>query len=422
MSEPTSSPQPVVPTPPRARRRLRLLPGIVAVGLVLVTTVIISEQVESRDDFANSELASGVEERWGAPVEQPAPSVRAVQSGTVFTSLEPLSLARQHVTVDARMNYRRRGLRAFSGFDFDFTGQYAVENPRPHDIDVAFVFPIEVNKAQVLMSDLQFLVDGQPAPLELGEERNRLVWTGRVQSGAQRQFTIRYRARGLDSFVYRLDPSLPARDVKLHVDVVGGDNFDYPAGVLSATAVRQAAEAIALDWSFSTLESGVSLGVQLPSLQSWDRVIAIMSRRAWFPFVGLLSLIVALGLKHRRALAFYEPPLLGALFGMTFVLVAYLSAFITFEAALPTSLLVMGGLFVGWQSRLLPAEPRRTWFGLWTASMVMPTLAVVAQGYTGLIYTVELLGLLVGALVLSTRSSVRGWLDDSAARSAGVTS
>lgn len=421
MSEPTAAPGPVVP-PPRARRRWRVLPGLTALACVLVATTIVSEQVESRDDFANTELASGVEERWGAPVDQPAPSVRAVQSGTVFTALEPLPLARQHVTVDSRMNYRRRGLRAFSGFDFDFTGQYAVENPRPHDIDVAFVFPIEMNKAQVLMSDLQFLVDGQPAPLELGEERNRLVWTGRVQSGAQRQFTIRYRARGLDSFVYRLDPSLPARDVKLHVGVVGGDNFDYPAGVLSATSVSQSTDVIALDWAFSTLESGVALGVQLPSLQSWDRVIATMSRRAWFPFLGLLSLVIALGLKHRRALAFYEAPLLGALFGMTFVLIAYLSAFITFEAALPVSLLLMGGIFVVWQSRLLPAEPRRTWLGLWAAAMVIPTLAVVAQGYTGLIYTVELLGVLVGALVLSTRSSVRGWLDDSAARSAGVAS
>jgi len=122
--------------------------------------------------------------------------VRAVPSGTVFTALEAMPLARQHVTVDATMNYRKRGLRYFSGFDFDFTGNDSVANPRPHDIDVAFVFPIEMDKAQVLMSDLQFLVDGQPAPLEMGDERNRLVWTGRIEKGAQRQFTIRYRARG----------------------------------------------------------------------------------------------------------------------------------------------------------------------------------------------------------------------------------
>ena len=37
----------------------------------------ISDQVENRGDFANTELAKGVEDRWGEPVRQPAPSARA---------------------------------------------------------------------------------------------------------------------------------------------------------------------------------------------------------------------------------------------------------------------------------------------------------------------------------------------------------
>jgi hypothetical protein len=272
------------------------------------------------------------------------------------------------------------------------------------------------------MSDLQFLVDGNAAPLELGDQRNRLVWTGRIEKGAERSFTIRYRARGLDSFTYRLDPSLPAKDVKLHVGVLGGDNFDYPAGVLSASSVAQSKRAIALDWSFSTLESGVSLGVRLPSLKTWDTIIASMSRRAWFPFLALVVLLMGIGVKHRRALAFYETPLVGALFGFTFVLIAYLSAFLTFEIAWPVSVVGLGVVFTVWLSRLMPDESKRTFAGLWIATMAIPTLAVVAQGYTGLIYTVELLAGLIGALVLSTRTSVRGWLDDSSTRQAGVTS
>ncbi len=399
-----------------------MLPIVGALFIVLTLTLIISVQVESRDDFANSELAAGVEERWGAPVDQPAPSVLAVPSGTVFTTLEPIPLARQHVSVDSTMNYRKRGLRYFSGFDFEFTGQYAVKNPRPHDIDVAFVFPIEMNKAQVLLSDLQFLIDGSAAPIEMGAERNRLVWTGRIASGQSREFTIRYRARGLDSFVYRLDPSMPANDVALHLGVIGGDNFDYPPNVLSATTVSQSKSAISLDWTFSTLESGVALGVRLPSLKTWDEIIATMSRRAWFPFAGLLVLLTALGVKHGRRLAFYEVPLVGALFGFTFVLIAYLSAFLVFEIAWPLSVIGLGATFTLWMSRLIPAEPKRTFIALWVATMAIPTLAVVAQGYTGLIYTIELLAGLLGALVLSTRKSVRGWLDDSASRQAGVAS
>ncbi|MCU0697057.1 MAG: hypothetical protein MUC96_11040 [Myxococcaceae bacterium] len=426
MNEQPSAPTVVAPAPPPARpprrRRWRALPVIGGLVIVWTATLVIAGQVESRDDFATSELASGVEERWGAPVDQPAPSVRAVPSGTVFTTLEPMALSQQHVTVDAVMNYRKRGLRFFSGFDFAFAGQYAVENPKSSDIDVAFVFPIEVNKAQVLMSDLQFLVDGAPAPMELGAERNRLVWTGRIGARETRRFTIRYRARGLDSFTYRLDPSLPARDVSLHVGVIGGDNFDYPAGVLSASSVTRSGDGLGLDWRFSTLESGVSLGVVLPSLKSWDGVIATMARRAWFPFIALLALLFALGVKHRRPLASYETLLVAAVFGFTFVVVAYLAALVSFEVAWPVAVLGLGAAFTAWMTKLMPDEGWRTFAGLWLATMGLPTLAVVAQGYTGVIYTAELLVGLIGALVLSTRASVRAWLDDGAARQAEVSS
>lgn len=164
-------------TPPRWRL---LLPWLLPFVVLLFTTAVIASQVESRDDFASGELKTEAEDRWGAPVDQPAPSLRAVPSGTVFVDLAPLPLERQHVTVDAHMNYRKRGLRYFSGFDFTFTGEYAAKNRAPHDVDVVFVFPLEVNKAQVLLSELSFLVDGQPQPLELG--RRATGWCGPAES------------------------------------------------------------------------------------------------------------------------------------------------------------------------------------------------------------------------------------------------
>jgi hypothetical protein len=82
----------------------------------------------------------------------------------------------------------------------------------------------------------------------------------------------------------------------------------------------------------------------------------------------------------------------------------------------------LGVAFTLWTSRLMPEEPKRTFAGLWGATMVIPTIAVVAQGYTGLIYTVELLVGLLAALALSTRKSVRGWLDDSFMRKVRVSS
>src|SRR3954468_2068378 len=158
--DPTATPPSPPPPPPRRsgpiRSALRFAWKshlLLALQPVFWTGILMGSQVEDRADFANTELAKGVEDRWGEPVRQPAPSLRAVESGWVFTELKPMPFDSQHVRVDAAMNYRKRGLRYFSGFDFAFRADYAYANKAAHDEDVAFIFPIEFNKSQVLLSD-----------------------------------------------------------------------------------------------------------------------------------------------------------------------------------------------------------------------------------------------------------------------------
>ena len=352
-----------------------------------------------------------MEDRWGEPVRQPAPSLRAVESGSVFTELKPMPFDSQHVRVDAAMNYRKRGLKYFSGFDFTFRADYGYANRSPHDEDVAFIFPIEFNKSQVLLSDVELTVNGQPAQVELKENGTCLLWTGRVPGGEQVAFTIGYKARGLGSFIYRLDPSLAARDIALHLSVSGGDNFDYPEGTLSAQSTTQTKDALAFDWRYSALESGVTLGLILPSEKSYDTIIATMARRAWAPFLSFFGLWFVLSLGNRRRLMFYEVGLLSVTYAFFFVLVAYLSAFMHFYVAWPLCLGVMGSAAVMYLKKLFPETKTALLAMGWLWSMGVPTLAVVIPGYTGLIYTLELLAALLVALHLSLKPSVRALLN-----------
>lgn len=395
--------------PFRSLRGRHVVPSLV---IVLFATWVIAAQVEERNDFAGSHVAEDVESRWGAPVTQPSPSLRYVQSGTIFTELKALPFDQQQIQVDAKMNYRKRGLRYFSGFDFVLTAAYQVKNTQPNDIDVAFVFPIELNKSQVLLSDLSFRVNGKEAKLDLGKAGNRLVWTGRIAKGEGAAFHIRYQARGLQSFLYKLDPALPARNVRLHVGVAGGENFDYPAGVLSANQATRTADGVALDWAFASLESGVNLGVILPSEKTFDAIIATMARRAWVPFLALFALLLLLSVRHGRPLVFYESWLVAAAFGFTFVLLAYLAAFINFYLAYAVALLGLGAAIVFYLQRILPAERPETLWSIWIATMVIPTGAVILEGYTGLIYTLEILAALLGVMALSINADVRAFLHD----------
>ncbi len=388
----------------RMLARTHLLVGLAIVGLV---SAVISLQISNRSSFASSELRQDVMDRWGAPIRQPAPSVRYVASGSVFNSLTPLPLDKQSITVNAAMNYRKRGLVYFSGFDLSFGGQYEVENREDHPIDLVFVFPIHARKNQVLLSDLSFTVNGQRAPVNLSGENDRLVWTGRARPGERLRYEISFRGRGLDSFVYVLDPSLRVNGFRLAFHVTGGANYDYPSGVVPAGSVLARDGAASLVWEYGSLESGVPVGLVLPSEKAFDSIIGTMVRRCWAPFIPFFLAIVCLGLFHRRPLEAWQAYLVAAWYGLFFVLLAYLAAFMNFHLAYGVSLVVNGSLLFFYARNLISKTAAWLALGATGAFLLLPTLAVILQGYTGLLYTLEIALGLAGLMIFTTREPFR---------------
>jgi hypothetical protein len=378
-----------------------------SLAIVLFAGAVIAGQIGDRHHFASSELYQDVIERWGAPIVQPVPSVRYVESGTVFSGLETLPLARQDVAIDATMNYRKRGLAYFSGFDFTFRGAYEVANGEGKTIDLVFVFPIQMSKNKVLLSDLELRVDGEPQPVDLAENADRLVWTGRLADGESLAVDIAFAGRGLDSFTYELDPALPVRDFHLAFTIAGGDHFDYEAGVVPASSIVEGGGRVTLDWQFASLESGVPVGVRLPSEESWDDVLVTMIVRSWAPFLLLFATVAALAAHSGRRLAVYESYLVAALYAFFFFLLSYLAAFVHFYLAYPLALAVIGGLLFSYLRKLLPESGPAHLLAALAAFLLVPTLAVILTGYTGLIYTLEILAGLVVLMVVTTRPVFR---------------
>ena len=67
---------------------------------------------------------------------------------------------------------------------------------------------------------------------------------------------------------------------------------------------------------------------------------------------------------------------------------------------------------VAYFKRLFPTEKWQLFAGVWASTLVVPTFAVVCQGYTGLIYTLEALSALLTAMVFITRPAVRAFLTE----------
>ena len=108
----------------------------------------------------------------------------------------------------------------------------------------------------------------------------------------------------------------------------------------------------------------------------------------------------------------WETYVAAAAFGFTSVLLAYLGAFLHFLAAWGVTMIAMGAAVVLYVSRLFPQERVHWLVGAWLATQVLPTLAVLLPGYTGLLYTLEILAGLLAVMTLVTRKEVRAFLSD----------
>ena len=276
------------------------------------------------------------------------------------------------------MSYRKRGLVYFSGFEFDFNGDYRLTNPRHKAIDAEFVFLIQADQNRILLSDVAFSVDGKVETIPLHSSRDKLVGTGRIEPHATMSFEIRLSAQRLDRFRYVLDPAMSARNVTLAIDVEGGDNFDYPPAVVPAHKIDNSDGHLRLSWQFDSLASGVPIGLLLRSATTFDAVITTMALRAGAPFVALFAIAVMLARFAERPIARHDAYLLAAIYSFFFTLLPYLAAYMNFYIAYLLSAAVIASLLHLSSQRICVAG-RVASFGLITAMLLMPSVAVIFE-------------------------------------------
>jgi hypothetical protein len=218
---------------------------------------------------------------------------------------------------------------------------------------------------------------------------------------------IAFAGRGLDAFTYRLDPALPVRQFRLAMNVRGGDQFDYEDGVVPANRVTTDEDQVSLVWELPSLQSGVPVGVRLPSERTYDTLLLTMVRRSVVPFVFFFAAIVLLANFVTARLQFYEAYLLAAVYGFFYVLLAYLAAFVHFYVAYGVAQVVIGFLVFVHLRRILGRPAAPFILAAYGSLLLIPTLAVLLEGYTGLIYTLEILGALIAATQLSAAPRFR---------------
>jgi inner membrane protein involved in colicin E2 resistance len=252
---------------------------IAAVSLIFIVTsiawAILAGGMFQRTESSESHLRPKVEGLWGGPQSQRAPQATAkwkeiarVWDEKNKTTVERvqevekrLILDSSRISVDLRLDFRRKGLLWYRTYQVTFDGAYAVTNTADQErtLEVRFVFP----SSTALYDDFEFSVAGEQAA-PAGATEQGIVATLKARPRQQVPIKVHYRSRGLDEWRYAFgEGTSQVNRCQLGV-TTDFRRVDFPGETTSPTSKQPTAEGWELNWDFKSLVTSLGVGVEMP--------------------------------------------------------------------------------------------------------------------------------------------------------------
>ena len=258
----------------------------------LAAWMILGATLHLRTDSLTGSLTGDVYTLWGPPGRQAPPSAsykQTVTSEEVVIERGPtgetrkavqhqnqvdvsLALDASNVNVKLKLEQQRKGLMWFPTYAVDFLAQYAFVNDQSGAQEVSVRFPLNSGSESRdegggnASFDGFAVVDAQGRPLDFAIEGQNAVFTQHFAPGERRQFGIAYHTRGTSSFRYLMAQGTGrVHDVTIHIDT-NFPNVDFPTDTLSPTTRSVTDKEFHGQWSFASLVSTASVGIDLPQL------------------------------------------------------------------------------------------------------------------------------------------------------------
>jgi hypothetical protein len=179
---------------------------LIAIGFIFacvtVAWLILGGSIVVRTAEFGSQLAPRVNELWGPPLAQVAPSayLGAVDKTTNQQPPSILALDSSDIKVDLDLDYRQKGLLWYSTYTVDFDGKYRFVNAsdQPITTTVEYRFPAR----NTLYDNFKFDVNGVQV-LPEGDFSDALRKVIRLGAHETADVRVTYRSRGVDNWIYK---------------------------------------------------------------------------------------------------------------------------------------------------------------------------------------------------------------------------
>jgi len=387
--------------------------------------MILGGTVVSRTGESDYAMRHEVEQLWGTPHAQRAPRVTHAETVEVERDVEEYLASGARVTRRAKtletrpvevpltssdvkvaldLEHRKKGLLWFPTYGVDFTATYTFENTL--DVEKRFTIAFSFPSTSAIYDGFTFSIDGARAT-DVTNLAGAVEKHLDMKPGQKATIAVAYRSRGLESWTYQLGDGISSVERFSLALTTDFDEVNFPAGSISPTTNARQGDGRAISWSFDSLVTGKTIGLELPARLNPGPVV---SRVSFFAPVSLLfffTVLVILGVVKNRSLHPMHYFFLGASFFAFHLLLAYLVDHVEVTTAFGIASIVSVGLVVSYL-RIVQGM-RRALVEAGTAQGVFLVLFSVAfffEGQTGLAVAI---GAVVTLFVLMQTTARVDW-------------
>ena len=343
-----------------------------------------------------------VQELWGAPIVQHAPTMSVKVPGS--DRLRYLTPSRNNLRVNINLEQRKKGLLWYPTYIVEFHGEYELTNSSnvAQNIRVDFSLP----STTATYENLKLEVDGQLLPLDIVDGRGfaRMLPLG---PGATAAVKVQYRTRGMDSWSYVFDSnSAQVRGLEARLQTNFKD-IDYSEGALSPMNSEPTPQGLDINWQADELITQQNLSIELPRKLNPGPLAARMSFFAPICLLFFFVLISAVCIKKKISIHPMHYLFVNAGFLAFHLLFAYSIDVINVHLSFVISSLVSIALVVGYLARALgPTFPWKIAALGQIIYLVLFSYSFFIEGLTGLTVTLVSIATLA---VLMTMTHNTDW-------------
>lgn len=411
---------------------LRIMGIVVVFCATSVAWLILGGLTVARSDDSTRALRGEVQELWGTPQHQSAPSLqfqwqvqelverevetekgtRTVREMATVTKYESVSPSSTRLKVGLESDLRRKGLVWYSLYDVDLDGVWTYEHTLDRDGELVITFPFPDSSG--VYDRFTFTVDGVDYASSATPVNGRVTHRMPIAMGQTVSLRAGYVSRGLDEWRY-----VPAQgvgriqDFELVMDTDFQD-IDFPTYTLSPNEKTRTDEGWTLRWQFDRVVTGHGIGMITPRRIQPGELASSLSFSA--PVSLLFFFLVIFVLATLRAIEIHPVNYLflaGAFFAFH-LLFAYLVDHVAVELAFAACSVV--SVFLVTTYMRLVVSDRFAFVEAAAAQgiyLIGFSLAHFWSGYTGL--TITVLAILTLFLLMQLTGRIR-WTDALAGR------